>query len=315
MLLEHYGWMSIRVKNLGGKLMMRRIILILIVCLLPSLSTADTFFLDNATTVGVDEEHSSVISELIRISFGEIAKGKDRLVDTKSEAQYVLKPQIINLDGAYIVNIEKLSNDTVVYSSRIKAYELSEMDVKIHRVVRSLFEEGSPDPNVGEVTKPEIEEKVHRKETVKRTSIAFGPSWGVNLNTENVMVNLSIGKLWEVNPSSSIRMFWEGNWTKEESEYAYLTNVGLGLSYFLTQEDRAPFIMFDLGYGLAGVNDDSDWDGDETLSGFVLGVGCGYTFFRTSLANFEISLRYQALFDSDAEKVPGTVGLKIGVLF
>jgi hypothetical protein len=102
---------------------------------------------------------------------------------------------------------------------------------------------------------------------------------------------------WEVRDQAAIKILADGA--------ARMAFGGIGGDYFFSDRDISPLLELDLGYG--GAKDHS--------SGFALGGGAGYQFFRTSAVTLEVLLHYATIFEPAHENNPGIFGMRVGLCF
>jgi hypothetical protein len=270
-------------------------------------SYAETYSIETQAN-GIDKTDVETILELLKMNFKSEFGAKNELT-TSDKATFKLKAKILKLDNLYIVNLEKEKANSFVFASTIKAPKSAELDQKIARLIRSVVNEKPLIEKVGEITESEKDEVSNRRKSVNRWYVGFGPAWGKKLLSETTMTDFSIGYSWEVNTQSSIRTIWDLVSEPGSSKNAKMSNLGLGLQYFLNNDNSAPYVQGDFGWAATTTNF------KEEKSSFSIGAVAGYTLFRTSSTNFDISLRFQTLTSSNSAGTPATTSIRIGVLF
>lgn len=268
---------------------------------------ADTYSLDIQAN-GVPKMETDTITELLQMNFKN-EFGKVHQLVTSEKATYKLKTKILKLDNFYIVNIEKEKDNTYIFSASIKSPKSEELDQKISRLVRSVVKEEAINEKVGETTESEKMEKSFRRQSINRWYVGFGPGTSRKLGNKVTMTNISIGYSWEVSAKASIRALFDSLSEPGANRNSSFSNFGLGLQYFLDDNNNAPYILGDLGRASTTSST------KEEINGFSFGGGIGYTLFRTSSTNFDLELRAQTISSSNKNGTPSTIALRVGVLF
>lgn len=265
-----------------------------------------TFNVQKAQMVGIDSEDSQTITELIKSSIKE--DGKNEVV--ASGGNFTLTTKVMKLGSAYVVTMEKRHGDKAVFSTQMKAARFEEMDNVVNRLVHAVINEVAvnKDVTVKDVTETESITGVRRKETVNRWYIGLGPAAGMNTDGKGALFNLAFGYFFEIDPSWALKVAYDAT----GSSMGYLA---LGANHYFSNRDRSPMVMAEAGYGVAYSQRQptSSYYITESVSGFVLGFGYGYQFFRTSKVNLEILAHAAFMMNNNDRGVPGKAGLRIGI--
>lgn len=160
-------------------------------------------------------------------------------------------------------------------------------------------------PRVGEIYNEDTTRVVKRVETLRLFSFSTGPVGAGNLGNSNMFYGLNIASHYEVSPWAEIRLSAGAAFASQDR--GSFTSVGIGGSWFATNENISPLLGGEFGYAsVTGVTRD-------LTGGFQVGVHGGLRFFR--VANAQMSLEAfskMALLNGDK---PTIYGLQIGVLF
>lgn len=166
--------------------------------------------------------------------------------------------------------------------------------------------------NSNDVTSPRAVEIIPTKQTkATQWMVGLGPFISRNLKSDRAMYNLMGGHRWNVNPRTSIHTIVEAAYSSS-GDQAQVYNFAVGGNYYIPgDDDTAPFVTVDLGYGMA--RDAYGNRGD----GISLGTGVGFEFFRTTSTNLDLLLRYSMILDDTSPEsgVPAVVGLRVGINF
>ena len=268
---------------------------------------AETYSLETQSS-GAETVDVETITELIKMNFKNEFGKKNELIASDKSA-YKLKAKILKLDNLYVINLEKEKGGTFLFSSTIKTPKSAELDQKIARLVRAVIKEEIYVDKVGDITESEKEEVSIRRKSVNRWYVGFGPAWSRKLEALATMTSFAIGYSWEVNSQTCIRTFWDGVAEPGSNKTASFKNLGLGLQYFFNNDNNAPYVLGDLGWGVTYTNS------NEEKNNFVVGLGVGYTLFRTSSTSFDLLTRIQTLTAANTRGIPSTFSFRVGVLF
>ncbi|MCB0392168.1 MAG: hypothetical protein KDD58_12830 [Bdellovibrionales bacterium] len=249
---------------------------------------------------GVKSGTLETIKELV--SSGVVSEGHELMTEAGT-AEFILQPKLLKLGDSYILKIDKIQNGKIKFSSKMKASSLSDMDTVAVRVVRSVMEETLPrdSAQVNDVTEDEVHQGTRRYQATRQWRFSFGPAWSNGLNVDGGGTNWGFGYVWGLDPDFDLKLNWSIYTPRsDEDDNARFTNVTLGMNYFLTRAKHSPFASIEIGYGSAAASEDSNnffGISDDDASGWTIGLGLGYKFFRTSTVNVGIFGSYQYMFD------------------
>ncbi len=269
---------------------------------------SDTFYVQETSAINVSKEDAQAVTELIRSSVSESTK--HQAVTTGANASYTLKPKILKLGNSYMLTIDKVKNDQVIFSTQMKASSIEELDRVSKRVVRAVIDQVSAgsDSRVEDLTQSEIAEH-KRRETLKRWYFGLGPSFTNNLNNNGSLFGWDVSFNWEM-PDAALKIFMEG-------AGAAMFDFGIGGNYYFSNRDQTPLIMATLGYGSTTKQKDPNVSpySDEGTPGFILGTGLGYQFFRTSSVVLELLGHYSIMLNKNSIGTPSIYGFRVGLYF
>ena len=251
---------------------------------------------------------SVALSELVRSS---VTNSGGTIAADAAHADFTLKPELARLGQAYILTVTRFRGDMRVGSGRQKVIGLEDLDEASDRAVRTALGGGtSPkDVRVGEIQERDERRLSRRMEARHSTYFGLGPATFANLGTEPLAYNVALGYNWEVNPYAMIRVL--GDFTGGNHFRTYLTSAQLGLNYFFTDADKAPYVTGLLGFGSAG----TVLGRAHPIGGLSGTLGAGYMLFRTSTAQLDLFLGYSIVFGNNSVGAPGAYGLRMGVYF
>lgn len=282
--------------------------LVLVVLALFSTSVfADDFYIEKPRLVGLDDSSQLAVTELLNSSLSTM--NEHRVVGSAAASKYQLRMRVVQLGGKYVCAMEKRQGAQVKFAAKLNANQIDEFDIVISRLVRSVVNEVpvDKDARVTDLTKKEAESASLRRETTKNWYFAFGPYRSTNLNADSTLLHFSLGYYWGVTPQINLYLFYD--FTKETGSAADINSLGIGGQYFFNQADNAPFAHANFAYGSAETTDGQD------SSGFGLGFGLGYQFFRTSKVHLELRLAYDLVLKSNDFGTPGVYGVRLGLHF
>jgi hypothetical protein len=268
---------------------------------------ADRVFVDPAKGPGMDEADLGTLTELIKTAIAPL--NAHQLVDDVTKAEIVLSPQLLKLGSSYIVKIDKRKNGQVIYSTQLKAGHIEELDKVAGRVTMSALADQRAETHarVGEITDFETTEGMQRKPSRTSGYFGFGTVNFAHLNAGGFGIAIEAAKVWDLN-DVFIRLF--GDFAAKNG--ALLLQGGLGVSFFFSRSDVAPYLGADFGYGFTRAANDT-LSSSETANGFVLGGGPGVVLFRTNTVNLDIGARAGILLSDTIYGHPSFLIFKIGL--
>lgn len=282
--------------------------LVLFFAVVSPAALADDFYLENATGAGVPESDLTTTTELIR---NEIEATNSNKIVTDAKASLSLRPKILRLGQAYIIQLEKLQDGKVVFSTQLKADHIEEIDKVTKRLVEALLsgKNAQEDSRVGEITHQESHDGTQRKPSRHISYLGFGGSLFGAMNTSNVGYAFGAGFGWDVNDAI----------IKIQGDFsicgpAYFLNVGIEGMFFLSSQSIAPYLSADFGFGLTQ-SESSYMIGGQTIAGFDVGGGGGVLLLRTSNISIDVGLRVNVLLSTNNLGNPVAGTLRLGLYF
>ena len=268
-------------------------------------ANADEYFVEKTIGPGIAESDLSTATELIRVSVGQ--SGSHHVSKDSSKADFILRPRLMKLGSAYIMTLEKLKGEEVVFSNQLKASQLDELDKITSRLTRSVIEslKSEKEAKVGEVTDEEAKQGSQRKPAIRGYYFGIGPVLLGNLGSSGLGYDLSGAYAWDVN-QIMVQIFTDLAFKGSAS----FLDIGIGGHYFLSDRDLAPYLAADFGYAGASVQNTL-----ESSGGFALGFGAGFQLLRTSSIHLELGTRFTVLFNKNSIGNPTLLQLRLGLYF
>lgn len=269
---------------------------------------SQSIYVEPATGSGSSQSDLDTATALVRSSAGDLGSAT---VDQPDKADLTLRPQLIKLGQAYILVLTKVKNGQEIFSSKLKAERLDELDKVATRLTRSVLlgERAKDAPRVGEITDQEAHDETQRRPERKATYLGFGGSDFKSLNSTGIGYSFGLGYAWDLNVMM-INLMADGN----VNGGAFFFDGTLGLTYFLDTRDVAPYLSADFGGGAAKLDGGGVFDG-QTVGGFVLGVGAGVQILRTAVVNLDLGLRANWLMHDTSQGTPSAYSVRLGVYF
>jgi hypothetical protein len=288
--------------------MMKALLCLIFSLLVTTSAWATTYFVTEVRTSDANPELAKSLKSLITTA---VTSAGGQVAPTATAADFTLNTDLVKLGQAYVLTVTKVKPGREQYASRQKAASVEELDDAADRAVRAAILEtpAKKDMRVGEVKKRDEDQIKNRIQSRSVTYLGFGPAGFQNMGSPPLSYDLALGHLWEVSSQAAIKLL--ANAVGSGDFKTYFMMAQLGLNYYFTDEDIAPYIGGGLGFGLS-------WSGNSnatTLGGFAGNLGLGYEFFRTSSTQFDVFAGYSAIFGNNSIGMPGYYGLRIGILF
>lgn len=283
---------------------------------------AATVYVQPPTLEGADAELRSSLAELVRASVAE--ESGYTLVSSAKDADFVLQSRLIKLGTSYVVSVDKLKKDKLVYTTKMKAANADDLDTVSSRIVRSVLREtkAQEDTQVGEVTRDEETQNTRRIQTTRQWKIGFGPSWGDNMNTSASGMNFNLGFVWGLDPNFDLDLgFRSTGFTKDNESGSSFTEFMIGTNYYFSRARHAPYVSGGLGYvwATSSIRDSNTLlnTSDDKYNGWGGRLGLGYKFFRTSTVNLGVEVNYSKAFGitSRSSNVPGVTAFALSLYY
>jgi hypothetical protein len=276
--------------------------------LISSMAFAAQVYVEPTTGSGVAAADLQSTTELIQNSVANVSK--NTVATAPDQADFVLRPHLMRLGAAYILSLSKVQGGQVVYSSDLKAEHIEELDKVADRLTRSVLtgERASEHPRVGEITDQEAHDGTQRRPTRTVGYLGFGGVEFSNLNSSSAGISIAGGYGWDLN-TVLLKIMAEGDFQGS----AWIIGGALGGNYYLVPTDVAPYISADFGGGVSKIRE-GVFDG-QVVGGFIVGVGAGVSFFRTSAVNLDLAFRAGFLLHENDLGTPAAYTLRLGLYF
>lgn len=284
-------------------------------------SFASSYYVAKPKSKGTTPATIEAVFELFKSA---IAGSKDHtLQNSPGEANFTVQPKILQMGETVLVIADKIQNNKVIFSTRMKSEDLSDLDTVVNRLFSSLEKEENitTTAKVNNVTEAEEYQSTRRFQATNQWQFAFGPAWGNKLNTSKAGNFFSFGYVWGLDPHFDLKLNFYGFNPEDSEDAAYFRSTMLGMNYFFDLNKHSPFITGSLGF-ISAAADDGSGDSilnqsDDDASGWGVDVGLGYKFFRTSSVNIATSINYSYLFEKTkiTQENPGLTRFIISVYF
>lgn len=258
---------------------------------------AESVYVESVKGISVSEADVNAVEELIKSSVaGDL---KHKLVESISDSDYRVQGKLVKLGEAYSLTLIKIVGSEERYRSTLKSSMMSEMDVVIKRLVRSIDSETSVEKNgtVKDVTFEEESSLRRRKEVLSQAVFAIGPATTSHLNVKGQTMLWNLGYNYEIDYDWDMHVDFDWLTTHRQVENdAYFAALNFGVNHYFSSSNMSPFIEAHIGYGMAvastGCSSNSlICSSKDRTSGWLGGLGLGIRFFRTSKTNFAFVLR------------------------
>lgn len=284
--------------------MFKAILVILI--LLPVTVFADTFFVDKVTNTGASlDEVSSSIHVLTK---NEVVSQGHVVVEDLGSSQWALKPSILKLGDSYILTMARSENGRILFSDKLKADSLADIERVIERLVRAAL--GSK-----KAVNTEAVDLRNKREVTKEMFVGFGPGYLSGLNADSPGRNWVIGYLLGLDPQFALRINLEGLNVGDSD--ADMVMLGLGGQYYLNNLKHAPYVLGLIGYSWSDSEDPSHCSvcTGESNHGWGIEAGVGMHFYRNSVVNLALEFSHTRAFYNVVGEGSSTTALKLVILW
>ena len=283
---------------------MKRLIIIVAVCS-TLIAQAQKIWIRPAVGTGATSAEIEIVTELVFRT----AEAEGEVVVARGEANFELEPKLLRLGNAILVDVNKWQNGKMVFSSRLKAKHVEELDKVTARATLAAIQEQTPEAHVGNVTDEEASQGVQRRPTRPGSLLAFGPAWLGNLKSTGLGYSFGAAHGWDLN-SARLKVFTDF----AIQGAAFYLNTAIGVEVFFTDKDITPYLGGDFGFAVAKM-DGGSFSAGTVVGGFALGIGAGVAFFRTHSVNLEVGARAGILLNDNGVGKPEVLMLRVGVFF
>lgn len=240
------------------------------------------------------------------------------------EADFQLRPRLLKLGGAYIVTVDKLKGEKLVFTTKMKAATTDDLDNVSGRIVKSALHEtkATEMAQVDDVTQAEETQGTRRTQTTRQWKLGFGPAWGDQMNVNKSGMAFTLGFVWGIDANFDLDLaFRTANFEKGGESGANFTEFLIGTNYYFSKGRNAPFITAGFGRAGASVSTPNSTPivnfSTDTISGWSVRAGIGYKFFRTSTVNLGVELNYSKVFgeSSVSKQAPGVTSAVLALYY
>ncbi len=223
---------------------MKNSLTLVVLLLLSAIASATTVFVNKVDGSGVDEASTESTFELIKSAVPQ--NSGYTLSENKTTVEVVLTPKLLKLGDAYILKIDKFKGSNLLFSSKMKASNLADMDTVAQRVVRAVLNESESERNaeVTDVTEAEQTLSTRRYQATRQWLFSFGPAWsaGINASKDDVLWNL--GYVWGLDPDWDVKINYM---MYAPSGNANFYDLSLGMNYYFSRSKNSLFAMAGFG--------------------------------------------------------------------
>ncbi len=304
------------------KALFQKYLAVVVLLFIGALAQATTVFVPPIEGKGVEASDNEAIEELVKTGVEKVS-GYHLSTDA-DKADLHLRVKVLKLGSAFVIKADKIENHKIIFSTRMKAPGIEEMDVVALRVVRSALSEKEPKDaaTVEDVTAEEERSSSRRFQAVRQWQFGFGIATSSNLNVKGQSTQWSLGYNWSLDPQFDLQLMWDLYLPKISGD-ARFTDLSLGLAYHFSTGKHTPFVGADIGYGAASAADGDNnsvfgsVSSDDTASGWVLGLSGGMKFFRTTSVNLGLVLRYSYMFEKTrvSDLTPSVTSVRLIVYY
>ncbi len=282
--------------------------LLICIFLIGRISYGDSFFVEEPTGTGIGAEDAIAVVQFVRTA---VVEAQHTLSESREKADFTLRSKLMRLGKSYLFSLEKHRQDTLIFSTQMKATQIEELDDVVRRVTLAVLREvpANKDSQVDDVTEDEATRGTRRRPARRGSFLAFGPASLSSLNAAGLGFYLASAYAWDLN-RVMVRLRAE----LTINGGALLSDFGLGASYFFSDRSIAPFVGMDVGFGAARI-DRGSFFLNEGVSGFILAPLVGVHLLRTSAINLEIAGRVAFLLKRGSLGSPVAYTLRLGLYF
>lgn len=291
----------------------------LLLVLFAAQAHADSVYVQPPQADGEEAGLRASVHELVKAAVSN--ESGYSLAASAKDAEITLRTRVLKLGNSYIMSIDKLKGERLLFTAKMKASNAEDLDTVSARVVRSALNETRAEGNaqVDDVTEDEVTRGTRRQQATRQWKLGFGPAWGTNLNTDKSGLLFHLGFVWGLDPHWDLDVAFKATGIENSSSSsAFFSEFMLGANYHLTKSKNAPFLTFGLGRASAGVAQSNTFIfTDDTANGWALRAGAGVKLFRTSNVNLGLEANHTILMSktSRTDQNPGVTSLLIAVYY
>lgn len=271
---------------------------------------AASYYVEPATGVGTDQNQLQVATELVKNAVTTTSGAT--LASESAQAEFLLRPKLLRFGSSNLLSVQKLKGQQVIHSAQLKITRMDELDQVVIRTVRAAIEEDTAEaaPRVQEVTRNET--RAPNKVGARTfAGVGLGPTWLNAVNAPSSALSFTAFYGWDIQPLISLRLLWDRSFVSGSGNDASFDLLAIGMQYFFSDRDIAPFAMASFGYAFV----ERQGSDPGTLSNFGGSIGGGVRFFRTSKVNVEVGLHYLLIADAFPAGTPNGLAARVALLF
>lgn len=278
---------------------------------------AEGIFVHPAKASGMEDNASmaEVFQEMIA---GYVDASDDFEVSSKDASKNDLYPKIIKTGDAYLIFLKLVPRDGGGSRSEfLKVEYAEELDIGTERLVESVLDDVEPSETrqVGKITSSE-QNLMHKKVKTKGLwYYGFGPAVPYGMVKKKGFSQWTFGYGWEME-DNILRLELESASPNNDDDFS-LGGIGVTGFHMFSRRNATPFVSATLQRGSYSIYPDGDYDHEDAVdySGYIVGAGAGYIFFRNTDINVEVSLYTRTILEKVDGKIPTVNGLKVGIFW
>lgn len=275
----------------------------LLFLIVPTIALSSTYNVQAPKLVGVDQKIGPVLTELLKSSL----QNAGQIVADK-ETDYNLDSKLMKLESSYILSVRK-SKSGKGTAKQIKTKSLDDLDKAVERVIKAVVMDKTVDQSITVKTVTDTDQGMLQKkiEPTRNWIFGIGPGWYRDMDTVQAK-SIVLGYAWGLDYNFDLLAKYEFSYADDNNLDSRSDLALLGGSYYLMDSKHAPYVTADFGFGTFKTE-------TKDVTGWGLGAGLGYKFFRTSTVNFSIEGKY-TIFDSKIEgERPSLYSIKASIYF
>ena len=287
-------------------------------CCTPFLAHSAVFFVAEPSGEVFSADMQAAQSSLKELVKSEVLSRRHSVVNSPEQSRWILEPALLRIGRSYVVTLSKLRNGRLVYSQKLKAQTLDDLDVVVARLVRAVVRNQNVE-NTQQVDTVTQQEQIVgpglKTKVIRQFYFGFGPGALSNLESEDTGLGVTVGYLWGIDKKFSLRLGLE---RADGDGDANVWTLGLGGQHYLNLNKHAPYLLGLAGYSWAESDvpdDDAFFGGGVDDNGFSVQVGVGVHFFRTASVNLAAEIAYTRGFFEVLDDSPGVFGGRILVFW
>lgn len=322
-----------------------------IIALMPRSSRAADFFIrETIAESGVAPEDARAATALVRNAVA--SRAADQAVEAEAQGAYVLQPHLIRLGDSWILTVEKVRGQEILFAAQSKINRIDQLDGAARSTVFAAIDEPSPKSiQAGQVVPYQVTPAYPSTQAAHPTVV---PLPGTIQGTSQVMpqptTGASVGRTINVLPAGRKVSYWTIGMGPSVGQRLKTDNVMydiaaghiwdvnprasvklMGEGAFTSGNETGHFVNFSTGvnyffptmtvdtspYLTTDIGYGFARDAQSNVAeGFSWGLGIGYQFFRATETTLDLLLRYATIFDPIGDTGnPSVIGARLAVNF